>query len=129
MIDPPPSPHDPIRAYFVLDQVPQGEAPLTVREAWVGLSLPLRYDRAIESPDPATGVGVVTRTRVPIEDAVFILVTDAVRALLAADHLDAARYWQAVWKRSTTPVLAFRAHEGRILPPDLARLLDPDLDR
>jgi hypothetical protein len=111
----------PIRWYFVVDQVPAGEAPLEIRQAWVGLVLPLRHDRPAEAPFPLNSAGVETLQPVHIDDGVVVTLVDAITALSAAGRSGAAAYWEVRNAATGVPALAFRAAEGRILPVASAR--------
>jgi hypothetical protein len=91
-------------------RVPPGEAPLEVREAWVGLVLPLA--RGFEGPRsimtagvlsaPATFLGTLLgwfMGRVRRADG-FVVDAAAAIDILAVDHPDAAAWW-----RTNTPGL------------------------
>ena len=115
-----------IHCYFVVHAAPEGEAPEVVRQAWVGLALPVRHDRPVEGPLPMQGLGVETRTPRSISDAVIVTFADAMNALGMAGHGGAVGYWES--RCPNAPSLAFRAGEGRLIPVDLARRLFLDLD-
>jgi hypothetical protein len=85
--------------------VPPGEAPLWVREKWVGLELPLvpRYPREVRAPtlgviSGPTGIFgslVAWLTGRTVREAGFLVrVTDAI-AVLELKHPEAAAWWRA----------------------------------
>jgi len=119
---------DPIRYYFAVDRLPAGEAPLEVREQWVGLALPVRHDRYVEGPEPLVGRGVKSFTARHHSDGVIVLSPDAIDALSEAGRSGAAAYWEVHLGRLGFPALLFNVSEGRLLPVQVARLLFPHLD-
>jgi hypothetical protein len=119
---------DPIQYYFAVDGVPAGEAPLEIREQWVGLALPVRHDRYVEGPDPLVGRGVETFTRNHHSDGVVVLSQDAIGSLRRGERDGAAAYWDVRLGRLGFPALLFNVSEGRLLPVQVAHLLFPDLD-
>ena len=92
--------------------VPPGEAPLWVREKWVGLKLPLAVGtRAVE----ARGVGVLTAPKsfFAFLGALFrgethVTTGYVARADVAVDLLEAASPDAAKWWRENTPQLLER---------------------
>jgi hypothetical protein len=116
----------PIYLWFEIGRTPLGEAPEHVRDAWVGVPLPVRRPRPAEAPVPMYTTGVVTRTELHlIGDAVVVTTHDAVTTLRFYERDDAADWWLALLRRRGD--LVFRANEGRLLPPPLAMALRPEL--
>lgn len=76
---------------FKVLQIPEGEAPLAVREQWVGLTLPV-----VEVLGPRTGYGVLTGNEATMENAVAVGLRDGVQALRDADKQEAADWWQRI---------------------------------
>jgi len=82
--------------------VPPGEAPLWVREKWVGLRLPLALDRPLYSL--TAGVlsgpkGLLAFFRALLTGKLalkrgFAVETNAALAVLALNHPDAAAWWR-----------------------------------
>ncbi len=85
-----------------ITSIPPGEAPVTIREAWIGLELPLRYD----APRRYLGSGVLSGPRNKLQTLVHLLTfklkiqTGFVVPSLAAIEIlektqpDAARWWR-----------------------------------
>jgi hypothetical protein len=116
-----------IHYYFVVERTPVGEAPVEVRLHWVGLALPIRYERQVEAPDPFDGFGVVTRTPTQILDGVEVSYSDCIDALSNAGRSGAAAYWEVRWEQSPFSGLVFQLGEGCLLPVEVARRLYPEL--
>jgi hypothetical protein len=94
-----------LRRYLTITSVPDGEAPVWVRQKWVGLRLPLTTPS--QSPGVFRGEGVLTGPRT-ILSAIFSLLTHRTRktegylvnvleavAVLERVHPDAAEWWKA----------------------------------
>ena len=108
---------------------PVGGAPLPVREAWIGIPLPVRRPRPVEGPEPHVGRDVAERSRWRvIPDGVVVALADAVAALRFFGRNDAASWWQALLVERPTMHIVFRRHEGELLPPRLALMLHPELE-
>ena len=87
--------------------MPAGEAPAEVRQAWVGLVLPLASE-ASEGPVEVTGHGVLSRRPKvspfrwlwrqlfgrPTASVQYSVPADEAMAILAEVESDAARWWQ-----------------------------------
>jgi hypothetical protein len=121
-----------IKAWFLIQRVPDGRtAPLRIKQQWLGVPLPLRYDRAFEGPDPrlADDLGK------PIikDDAVDIEVPDALQALRLFGHTEAATFWEN-WSMhyfgsvNSYSRLLFNLNEGILLPIRLARMRVPQIE-
>lgn len=116
--------------WFVVAQTPQGGAPLEIREQWNGVALPVRRPRPVEAPVPLVGREIGRETvRNFIDDGVPVLAADALRALDLFGRHEALAWWREWFAgRAISPTLAFRTHEGRLVPPSLALRLYPELD-
>jgi hypothetical protein len=118
-----------IAYWFRPATTPVGGAPLPVREAWIGVPLPVRHPRPVEGPEPHVGRDVADRTlRRVIPDGVVVPLVDALAALRFFGRDDAASWWQALLVERPTMQLVFRRHEGELLPPRLALMLHPELE-
>lgn len=118
---------NPIRLYLAVDRTPAGEAPLEIRQQWIGTFLPMRYERPIERPHPMAGAGLETHAVTSYEDAAYITTSDAIAALDRAGRAGAAAYWEHMFNTGRAPGLIFEVAAGRLLPPDLASRLHPGL--
>jgi hypothetical protein len=95
--------------YLNVISVPSGEAPLWVREKWVGLRLPLSGRLSVGT---FRGSGVLSGPRSPIS-SLLALITGRVRradgyivdALTAVQTLEAAHPEAAAWWKENTPHL------------------------
>ena len=109
--------------------VPPGEAPLWVREKWVGLTLPLtRFDSARSFPT----VGVLSGPRTLVAqlwahvrrrtDRTYGFPVDAVRAVEILDHAspEAAAWWRENASEFVLPkrYLVFHAEVCEVLRPE-----------
>ena len=92
------------RRFLTITSVPDGEAPVWVRQKWVGLRLPLRTQSL--TPGVFRGVGVLTGPRTMLSAIISLLtrrgrktegylvdVLEAV-AVLEEVHPDAAAWWK-----------------------------------
>lgn len=68
--------------------VPPGNAPDYVREAWVGVEIPLAPDQEVGDDKFWSGRGNV--------GGYLVQTSDAIDALRAADKSDIAAYWEAI---------------------------------
>lgn len=98
------------KKFVLVHAVPQGEAPEWVRQAWVGLRLPLLTSS--EGPKEWRAVGVLSAPRSFIEWLRLWLRGQsrrergyAVAVVEAIELLDAARPDAAAWWRENTPHL------------------------
>jgi hypothetical protein len=91
------------KQYLYVTSVPSGEAPLWVREKWVGLKLPVTGPLSVGT---FRGSGVLTGPRGPVSSFFAMLsgqlrqtegyIVDAIAAVevLASAHPDAAAWWK-----------------------------------
>lgn len=115
--------------WFLVSRTPRGGAPLDIREAWIGLALPVRRPRPVEAPVPFVGRDVDSDARKIIDDGVPVRGDDALMMLELFDRRDALVWWQEYFSHAGLhPNLVFRTDEGRLLPPSLATRLHPELD-
>lgn len=123
-----------IKLWFFIQSLPEGQAPLLVRQQWLGIPLPLRYDRPFESPTPREAGGLLQPLPLSvIPDAVEVESYDCVKALRLFEREDAANWWVEYYENKGLPILdatlLFRRQEGQFVPPKLAHLLLPGLER
>jgi hypothetical protein len=78
-------------AHIRITQIPPGEAPESIRRAWVGVALPLR--RAESQPQRLETLGAVSNEGVEIATGYVVDGQMAVRSL-EAHAPDAARWWR-----------------------------------
>ena len=115
--------------WFLVTTTPAGGAPLHVRDGWVGVPLPVRHPRPMESPEPHVARDINNREIRFIDDGVAVDPHDAIRALRLFGRDDAADWWKAHLElRPATTALAFRTHEGRLLPASYASMRFPELE-
>lgn len=105
-----------IVATFTIQQVPLGRAPNEVKEAWVGVSLPIRSDNLPSGILPGRQVvfDEITRQYSEIDSPVRVYGLDAVMSLDNAGKSEAAQYW--VDTGFVFATLVFRANEGELSP-------------
>lgn len=92
-------PIPPIESWFIARHLPDGEAPVSIRQQWIDVPLPVRYERPIEAPDPKSGGQIFSRKIVVLEDAVVINVDDAIKALELFGKAEAAVWWGELPRR------------------------------
>jgi hypothetical protein len=73
---------------FKILNLPEGEAPLKIREEWIGVTVPVA-----EVLGPRVGFGVLTYTEVRMKNAIAISLQDAMQALCDAGKPEAADWW------------------------------------
>lgn len=81
------------RKYLKIVSTPSGEAPLIIREAWIGVSIPYPEGTLIMGPRNALLGGVITGTFRGIKEVYDISAKDAINAL-ALLNPDAAQWWK-----------------------------------
>jgi hypothetical protein len=121
-------PPEPIVYWFRPTAVPAGSAPLNIREAWVGVPMPVRQARPVEGPQLHIGRDVADRRMLTVlADGVPVATADAIGALRLCGQPEAAAWWEGlVARRPATVAMLFRRGEGELLPPRLAQMLYPD---
>jgi hypothetical protein len=119
---------EPIVYWFLVTSTPAGGAPKEVRDAWVGTLLPVRRPRPVEGPEAHVARDVRDRQVKLIADGVAVAPDDALRALRLFGRDGAVEWWESYFvQRTSTVALAFRTHEGRLLPPSYALMRFPEL--
>jgi hypothetical protein len=115
--------------WFRVTRVPDGGAPLHVREQWIGTMLPVRRARPIEGPESYVGRDVRDRrVKHVIADGVSVEPEDALRALRWFDRSYVAAWWaDLLAARPRTSSFVFRRDEGDLLPARMAYMLEPSL--
>jgi hypothetical protein len=105
-----------IVASFTIQKVPQGGAPDDVKEAWLGVSLPIRSENIPDGklPNRQVAFDEITEQYNEINSPVKIYGLDAVMALDQAGKVEAAEYWLNTGFVLAT--LVFRANEGELNP-------------
>src|SRR5262245_54906710 len=116
--------------WFRVTRVPDGGAPLQVREQWVGTMLPVRRPRPVEGPEPHLGTDVRDRSIVQlVSDGVLIEPADALKALRWVGRSDVVAWWtDLLASRPLVSSFLFRRQEGDLLPARMAYMLDPRLE-
>lgn len=114
--------------WFVVRQVPQGDAPQEIKQQWVDVPLPIRY-QLVEAPRVSLGHGVdAFEDVVIIDDAVDIEGFDAIKALRLFGRPEAADYWDTVLRGYGYPELGFRAREGQLMPAAMIARILPGIE-
>jgi len=98
--------------YFQVTSLPESEAPLAHRVAFVGKVLPL-MPRNMDGPEPMTAREVESGLPVDIADAVCVGRRQAVDILRSAGEEQAAAYWEV----RNFETLIFQRSEVRIFLP------------
>lgn len=115
--------------WFRVTTTPEGGAPREVRDAWIGVPLPVRHALPVEAPASFIGRDVADRSIVRhVADGVAVDRDDAVAALRLFGRDEAAAWWSEQFVRHPlTAALGFRRHEGELLPIRVAMMLHPEL--
>ena len=104
--------YGPVLATFTLDQVPESAAPISIREQWVGITLPVR-ERALAKL--AFGqieyFDILSFNEKSNPDPVSISGYEAVDALDEAGRDDAVDFWAPYSEGEFT----FRGYEGTLV--------------
>jgi hypothetical protein len=111
-----------IQWYFEVLRPPDGEAPLAIREQWVGTWFPIAA-RNMDGPQPERAAGIITGSLVEMPDAVYVHLSDAIAALRAAGRSVAAEWWTTWWEEHgrLSDGLLFERACGRIFyDPELS---------
>jgi len=87
----------PIAGTFVFDSVPAGDPPLSVREEWVGVGVPVRHPDWLE------------------QGLVDVSASDARLSLLSQGKLDAASWFTSFALRMGEFTATFRSSEGTFI--------------
>jgi hypothetical protein len=90
----------PIVGAFVFDTVPAGDPPLSVREEWVGVGVPVRHPDWIE------------------QGLVDVSSDDARLSLLSQGKLDAASWFTSLALQMGDFTATFRSSEGTFTPSE-----------
>jgi len=111
--------------HFEVLRPPDGEAPLEIREQWVGVWFPIE-PRNMDGPQPETAEGVLSGAPSVMPDGVRVSMTNALAALRSSGRMEAAEWWTAWWngQGQLPDELLFERSCGRIVsnpertPPD-----------
>lgn len=118
-----------IRGWFIPRVIPPGGAPEEIREQWVDIPLPFRYDRPVESPEVHLGHDINDYFDVKIlRDAVSVVSVDAFKSLRLFARNDAARWWEDYFNGLTSDLLFAIEPTDQILPDDYIRRLLPGIE-
>jgi len=98
--------------YFQVTSIPESEAPIACRVAFVGKVFPL-MPRNMDGPEPMTAREVESGLPVDIADAVCVELRQAVQILRSAGEEQAADYWAT----RNFACLVFQRSEVRIFLP------------
>ena len=99
-------------ATFTVQQLPQGAAPQTIREQWIGVPLPVREKTLNEAAETPIYTDALTDEQVLNVEAVPVYGYDAIEALQEAGRDDAAEFWHL--QGFGFAELVFRASEGAL---------------
>lgn len=116
-----------IRGWFVPRVTPYGSAPEHIKEQWVDVPLPIRYDRP-EAPEVHVGHAVDSVLDITVmADGVSISAMDALKALRVFDRQEAADWWEK--RLSPWSDLAFAVEaEDQIFPHDFMQRIMPGIE-
>jgi hypothetical protein len=98
--------------YFQVTSIPESEAPLEHREAFIGKVFPL-MPRNMDGPEPMTGCGVESGVLVDRADAICVELGHVEDILRSAGEDEAADYWVS----RNFPFLILQRSEVRIFLP------------
>jgi hypothetical protein len=99
--------------YFQVTSIPDSEAPVEHRAAFIGKVFPL-MPRNMDGPEPMTACEVESGLPVYIADVVCVGFRQAVQILRSAGEEQAADYWAA----RNFEILIFQRSEVRIFLPN-----------
>lgn len=123
-----------IKSWFVIREIPFGAAPVHIKDQWLHIPLPLRYDRVPEAADPCLASNIRMKGEpggiYVVSDAIHVRTLDAIRSLILFEQFEAAEFWND-WSLGTYGdyhTLTFRRHEGELIPPSLLRMLLPGIE-
>lgn len=97
--------------------VPEGEAPPEIREAWVGLILPVSRGTGILPSGAFMRKGVESGQFAPPEKGFAVMSSDAIQVLKLTGKTNAASYWTDHDARVPTHELIFRRPECQPIGP------------
>ena len=92
-----------------ITKVPQGEAPLSVREKWVGLVLP-----CIGKSASALEEGVLSHDLLPLKETLLVPQKEAIKELQKSSP-EAAAWWNSKGFPKPAGVFTFGEDEGEII--------------
>lgn len=105
--------YGPVQAEFTLTQIPAGHAPVEIKEAWIGLPLPVReHNLGTLALGTISFHDHLSRTEVTNDEPVPITGIEAVDTLQQSNKLEAARFWMPY----AAGLFTFRTHEGELAP-------------
>ena len=119
----------PITAWFVPRVIPYGSAPEAIKEGWLDVPLPLRYDRPVEGADPTIGHSLESMLDVTIlEDSASVNSNDAIKALRIFGRDEAAEWWEDYFRGASAELAFAVEQEDQILPDGFLRLIMPGIE-
>ncbi len=119
----------PIFNWFIPRVTPYGGAPVEIKEAWIDVPLPLRYQRPAEGPDPTIGHEIDNIYGVTIlADSASVVSVDAIKALRIFERNEAAEWWEEFFA-GRIESLAFAVETvDQVLPDSFMRLVMPGIE-
>lgn len=118
-----------IKGWFIPRVVPYGGAPEEVKQGWVDVPLPIRYNRPFEAPEVHMGHDVNNPLEITVfEDAVSIDGFDAVKALRIFGRDGAADWWEGYFRGRSADLAFAVEREDEILPADYVRRVLPGIE-
>jgi len=100
--------------WFHITATPEGEAPKTIREAWVGLAYPV-----LESlgRGALAGTEIISGKTTDIDNPVQVSQRDAILTLRQSGRDEAASWWQE--NNPQDSILIFQKSEGELLDNEI----------
>lgn len=121
-----------IRGWFVPRVVPYGGAPEHIKQQWVDVPLPIRYDRPSEGPEPLVGKSVASLPGILtiefLDDSVTINSVDAIKALKIFGKHEAAEWWERYYRGESGNLGFAIAPEDEIVPASYLQIILPGIE-
>jgi hypothetical protein len=117
----------PITSWFVPRVTPYGAAPEEIKQGWIDVPLPLRYDRP-EGPMPSLGAEVDGSGITVFEDSAIVISTDALKALRIFERDEAADWWEQYFGGRLSELAFAIEREDQVFPNGFMRLIMPGIE-
>lgn len=102
-----------IAANFTIKQIPEGGAPESIRQEWVGITMPVRtFSLGSKAMEACSYFDALTFTVIDNPEPVTIVGMEAVEALKEAGKNSAAEFWLPFGLAE----FVFRGYEGDLVP-------------
>jgi hypothetical protein len=107
----------PVVARFTPSTIPDGGAPINIREQWIGVELPVREHLLVEAKNTTNYFDMLRLREIENPNGIPVFGLDALDALRTAGRTEAADYWDDM--RVHLATLVFRGNEGSLEQVDV----------